>query len=154
MLVFLLFSFVVLTAVCGYIAWFNPNADRYSAGRAQGGFYLSLGFVVVCLIFLAIVNSANDRLIAAGITPHPHMVGPIGPAAGQGTNGHIWVYETAVPGEMLIDFYRNPEHVTGWRQTKSDNSLLEFKNETHSMSISGGSRKTLVIMIKPLKNEQ
>lgn len=149
MLAFLLACAAALAIFCFYLGWHPSMADDASRYRAKGGFYLSLGFIALVLMFFALQRGADDRLQSSGITPHPGIVAPMGLVAGQHTDDPVWVYETAMAGEEMLDFYRNPANVPGWELVKDEPRLLEFVGAESRLVISGNSRRVLMFSISP-----
>lgn len=154
MLLFLLIFFLLLAAICLYFGWQPASTDHGSAYRARGGFVLSLGFVAAIVFFLYLQAGAKERLEAAGIAPHPGLISPMGTAVGQGGENRIWVFETAVADGEMLDFYRDPGHLSGWQLADDRRSGLVFYRGQQRLTISGGaSGHALIFMITPRDEE-
>lgn len=153
MLTFLLLSMIALAVLCFYLGWIQETAHYATRGKAQAGFILSVAFIVVLLIFINIRSGSNNRLLAHGITPHPDILQPMGLAAGQNEPDPLWVLETSRPGEEMLDFYRDPDHISGWEKLIDQHGTLEFRNDSQRLHISGHSKKSLIIWITPLPEE-
>lgn len=136
--------YVVLAMVCFHFGWRGAHSDY----RARGGFLLCvLVFIPTVLFFRWAHATAEARLQAAGVTPHPAIAEPMGMATGLEHASPTWVFALNEPGSTALAFYRDPSHLAGWRLDADAGNMLVFRRDGRRLIITGGDKPMLTYLI-------
>lgn len=150
MLAIVLALFLLIAVICFQIGWRSKGVDNFSKHRARGGFYLSVAFSLLIGVFIFIRMGAVGRLKEKGIEPHPNLRSVSGLAAGQQSRNKTWVFETSLAGRDMLEFYRDAQHMHGWKLVEDESMILKFENGSKKLVITGGSDSTLIFRITEL----
>lgn len=133
-----------LALLCFHLGWRGAQSDY----RARGGFYLCvLVFIPLLLSFRWAQDTAESRLEAMGITPHPAIDEPSGLAVGLERSSPTWLFTLTEPGTEALGFYRDPSHLDGWKLSDDSANTLIFHRNGQRLLIFGSDQPTLGYMI-------
>lgn len=122
---------VALSALFYYAGFVKPTGLSY---RAKAAFIVSTCILMpVCLIILWFQASAIDKLMTAGIVPHPEIVKPEF-SFGLGSDASL-AFVVRAASDSIFDFYRNEQNRRGWTLVSDTKQMMIFRRADKELVI-------------------